>query len=171
MVVADSDRGIRLTKWPSFPPSRPLLMSTTALTLTISPTGQVHFQPSLDAAEPSPTPDLAQDLPRDLRLRATFSGLEARARQDVTGVTVLTGSRVNRESKPTLRSSLVALRETLLADGFLTDAPSLGTAYRLTHDQRFDSLSGASCFVMGYGCHGAYFWRGPDGRRLRDSGE
>jgi len=100
------------------------------------------------------------DSPHTATLIMTYDGVRAWAAEDGSGIVLLKGSTVKRETWDSLDKSktLARLRRETVRDGTLiatSDARVLG----LTRELRFRSLSAAACFVAGCSVSGPREWR------------
>ena len=120
-----------------------------------------------EEATPTPIEKQPLSLPMDV-YGTTWDGMKAQGRMEEGGVMVLAGSQVFKAVSAKYPPTQSMLRETMVNDGRLMDGGLVGDrpVYILTAEQRFDTLSGAATFVLGYIVNGRWYWKDSDGRRL-----
>ena len=102
-------------------------------------------------------PQFSPSSPSTLRLVLRNKHCEARAIYDGGSVVVLRGSRLALNERDSLQDIYRERRRKLRRRGDLT-RDTVGHALTLNTDCRFNSPSGAACFVVGYSANGKQVW-------------
>ena len=119
-----------------------------------------EFGPSPDLATPDPPPKRphARSSTGSIRLVLKNRYCDARAMYNRGSVVVLRGSTLAFNERDSLQDIYRERRRELQRRGQLT-TDSAGRALILNADCRFNSPSGAACFVVGYSANGKQVWK------------